>query len=207
MVARACAAGARALVLTGDTPYVGRRATAGRPNQLGSPATMVNFAQHVTPDADAARATEQNPGVTHADIKHLADLTGLPVLVKGILRPDDAQRCLEAGAAGLIVSNHGGRQLERAAATALALPAIVAVAGTAPVLVDGGVRSGVDILIALALGARAVLLGRPVAWALGAAGAAGVRELLARVDDEFTHVLALAGCRSRAEVTGDLLQR
>jgi 4-hydroxymandelate oxidase len=127
--------------------------------------------------------------------------------VKGVLRPDDAQRCLDAGAAGLIVSNHGGRQLDRAGATALALSAVVAVAGTAPVLVDGGVRSGVDVLVAVALGARAVLVGRPVAWALAAQGAPGVEELLARLDDEFGHVLGLAGCRSPAEITNDLLQR
>jgi 4-hydroxymandelate oxidase len=204
LVVRACAAGATALVLTGDTPYVGRKAV-GRPNKLGSLSTMMNLAQHLGPGSDAARATEQNPGVTVADIKRLADLSGLPVLVKGVMRADDARRCLEAGAAGLIVSNHGGRQLDHAAPTAVALPAVVAVAGTAPVLVDGGIRSGTDVLVALALGARTVLLGRPVAWALAAQGASGVQELLARFDDEFEHVLALSGQRSLAEVTEDLL--
>jgi 4-hydroxymandelate oxidase len=204
LVARACAAGATALVLTGDTPYVGRKVV-DRPNKLGTPSTMINLAQHLKPGSDAARATEQNPGVTVAEIKRLADLSGLPVLVKGVMRADDAQRCLEAGAAGLIVSNHGGRQLDHAAPTAVALPAVVAVAGTAPVLVDGGIRSGIDVLVALALGARTVLLGRPVAWALAADGASGVQELLARFDDEFEHVLALSGRRSLAEVTEDLV--
>jgi 4-hydroxymandelate oxidase len=195
------------LVLTGDTPYVGRKAVVGRPNELGSPPTMINLAQHLKPGSDAARATEQNPAATVADIKRLANLSGLPVLVKGVMRPDDAERCLEAGAAGLIVSNHGGRQLDRAVPTAMALSAVVAVAGVAPVLVDGGIRSGADVLVALALGARTVLLGRPVAWALAAGGAVGVQGLLERFDDEFEHVLALCGRRSLTEITEDLLAR
>lgn len=204
LVARACAAGATALVLTGDTPYVGRKVI-GRPNELGSPGTMINFAQHLKPGNDATLATEQNPSVTVADIKRLADLSDLPVLVKGVMRPDDAERCLEAGASGLIVSNHGGRQLDRAAATAIALPAVVAAASGAPVLVDGGIRSGADVLVSLALGARTVLLGRPVAWALAAQGAIGVQELLVHFDDELEHVLALSGRRSLVEITEDLL--
>ncbi len=207
LVRRAVAAGARALVLTGDTPYIGRKARAGRPAALGTPATMTNFAPHLAPGADAAAATEQNPGATLADIGWLAGISGLPVLVKGVLRGDDARRCLAAGAAGIVVSNHGGRQLDRAVAPALALPEVVEACGAdVPVLVDGGLRSGLDVLTALALGARGVLVGRPLAWALAAGGSAGVGELLAAYDDELAHVLGLAGCPDLAAVGADLVR-
>lgn len=205
LVKRAAAAGASALVLTGDTPYVARKARIGRPILLGGPDTMANFAPHLRPGADAARDTEQNPTAALDDIRRLADVSGLPVLVKGVLRPDDAQRCLSAGAAGVVVSNHGARQLDRTLAPALALPGVVAACGDAPVLVDGGVRSGLDVLTALALGARAVLLGRPVAWALAAGGVQGVGELLGAFDDEFAHVLGLAGCPDLVAATPDLV--
>jgi 4-hydroxymandelate oxidase len=207
LVRRAAAAGARALVLTGDTPYIARKARAGRPTALGAAHTMTNFAPHLAAGADPALATEQNPGVTVDDIARLADESGLPVLVKGVLRGDDAAACLAAGAAGLVVSNHGGRQLDRALAPALALPDVVAAAGDAPVLVDGGIRSGTDVLAALALGARGVLLGRPVAWALACAGAQGVTDLLTAFTGELAHVLGLAGCTRCAEATPDLVVR
>ena len=126
--------------------------------------------------------------------------------MKGVLRGDDALACLDAGAAGIVVSNHGGRQLDRAAAPAQALREVAAaVGGRAPVLVDGGLRSGLDVLCALALGADAVLLGRPVLWALAAAGAQGVQACLEAVTDELAHVMGLAGARSLAEVTRDLV--
>jgi 4-hydroxymandelate oxidase len=128
------------------------------------------------------------------------------VLVKGVLRGDDALACLDAGAAGVVVSNHGGRQLDRAVASASALPEVVdAVAGRAPVLVDGGVRSGLDVLVALALGADAVLLGRPVLWALAANGEDGVRDCLRAVTDDLAAAMALAGAPTLADVTRDLL--
>lgn len=203
---RAAEAGASALVLTGDTPYVGRKARAGRAIALGTDETMRNFLPHLRPDSDPVVDTEQNPGVTEQDIARLADDSGLPVLVKGVLRADDTVRCLEAGAAGVIVSNHGGRQLDRALPAALALPEVVAAAGDAPVLVDGGIRSGHDVLVALALGARAALIGRPAAYALCCEGADGVRALLDAFTDEFAHVMALAGCRGAAELTPDLVR-
>ncbi len=205
LVKRAAAAGARALVLTGDTPYVGRKARSGRPAALGTPATMVNFAPHLPPGADAARAIEQSPAASTDDIAWLAEISGLPVLVKGVLRADDARRCLAAGAAGVIVSNHGGRQLDRALAPALALPEVVAACGDAPVLVDGGITAALDVLTALALGARAVLIARPAAWALTADGGPGLARLLAAFDDELSHVLALAGCPDLDSVTADLV--
>ena len=131
-------------------------------------------------------------------------MSGLPVLVKGVLRADDAQACVAAGAAGIVVSNHGGRQLDRAVSTARALPEVVA-AVDVPVLVDGGLRSGIDVLCALALGARAVLLARPVLWALAADGPAGVEACLRGGDRGPGPAMALAGAATLAEVTGDLV--
>ena len=207
LVDRAVAAGARALVLTGDTPVVGRKL---RGDGVVSD-TLLDA--NLGPLADPGM-TGQAAHVTFADIGWLARRTGLPVLVKGVLRADDARACVAAGAAGVIVSNHGGRQLDRAMPTALALPAVVAAlarddAATArgDVLVDGGLRMGEDVLTALALGARAVFLGRPVLWALACNGAAGVRDLLTGITDDLAHVMALAGARSVAEipeVTGPL---
>ena len=202
---RAAAAGASAIVLTGDTPYIARKARAGRPAALGSPDTMVNFAPHLRAGADPALATEQNPTANPGDIAWLQQVSGLPVLVKGVLRADDARRCLDAGAAGLVVSNHGGRQLDRAVAPAHALRGVVEAADGAPVLVDGGVRSGLDVLTALALGAAGVLVGRPFAWALATGGADGVQQLLTAFDDELAHVLGLAGCTTVAAATPDLV--
>lgn len=123
-----------------------------------------------------------------------------------MLRADDARACLDAGAAGIVVSNHRGRQLDRALPTARALPEVVdAVGGRAPVLVDGGLRSGLDVLCALAPGADAVLLGKPVLWALGAGGARGVAECLSAVTGDLARCLALAGATSLREVGRDLL--
>ena len=196
---RAAAAGATAVVLTGDTPYLGRRPGAGRTQLAKDP--LVNL-----PGVDAADA-EQDPSAGLECIGELA-AAGLPVLVKGVLRGDDALACLDAGAAGIVVSNHGGRQLDRAVSTATALPEVVdAVAGRAPVLVDGGLRCGLDVLCALALGADAVLLGRPVLWALAADGAAGEQACLEAVTADLAHAMGLAGARSLAEVTRDLVAR
>lgn len=202
---RSAAAGATALVLTGDTPYVGRK----RRDRLAVAADdthLVNLAQHLADGHEGGRLLEQDPTVTPAEIGELAAACGLPVLVKGVLRGDDALACLDAGAAGIIVSNHGGRQLDRAVPTARALPEVVdAVAGRVPVLVDGGIRSGLDALCALALGASAVLVGRPVLWALAADGAAGVEECLRALQEDLSHVMALAGVSGIPEVTGDLV--
>jgi len=172
--------GARALVLTGDTPYLG----SARRSPLGD--------------------LDQSPDASLDDIGWLAAETGLPVLVKGVLRADDARDCVAAGAAGLVVSNHGGRQLGRTVSTAAALPEVVA-AVDVPVLVDGGLQSGLDVLCALAAGARAVLLGKPVLWALAAGGAEGVAACLRAVSDDLASVMGLAGVRSLAEIDGSLL--
>ncbi len=178
-------AGATAIVVTGDTPMVAPR-EGGLRVPLGE--------------------QEQDPAATFSVLAWLAAETRLPVLVKGVLRGDDARECLAAGASGIIVSNHGGRQLDRAVPTAAALAEVVeAVDGAVPVLVDGGLRSGLDVLCALALGATAVLLGKPLLYALAADGAAGVTACLEAVTADLAAAMTLAGCTSLSEVDGSLL--
>lgn len=207
LVERAAAAGAGAVVLTGDTPHVALKKRVGKGDLgLTQEQLLVNLAQHTAAGARGPELFEQDPSADLRLVGELAELSGLPVLVKGVLRGDDAQACLDAGAAGVVVSNHGGRQLDRAVPTAAVLPEVVAaVAGRGPVLVDGGVRSGLDVLVALALGADAVLLGRPVLWALAAGGADGVRDCLQAVTADLAAAMALAGATSLAEVTRDLV--
>lgn len=202
LVRRAVAAGAGALVLTGDTPYVGRKARlAGVRFPMPAEEFAVNLRPHLRPGADLEHEAEQDPSAGLDAVRWLAEISGLPVLVKGVLRGDDALDCLAAGAAGVVVSNHGGRQSPRALATAHALTGVVAaVAGRAPVLVDGGIRSGTDALVALALGATAVLLGRPVLWGLAAGGAAGVHSALEAVVEDLAHGLALLGASDLASL-------
>ncbi len=198
---RAAAAGARARVLTADTPVVARKHRTAR----AAAVPEEHFLAALGPGVDAA-AAEQAADITFAEVARLRREWGLPVVVKGVLRADDAESALEAGAAAVVVSNHGGRQLDGAVSTADALREVVdAVAGRAEVYVDGGVRTGTDVLRALAMGARAVLLGRPVLWALAVDGADGVRAVLDGVADDLAHTMALAGAPSVAEVTADLL--
>ena len=142
---------------------------------------------------------------TWDDVAWLRSITHLPVLLKGVLHPADARQAMAAGAAGLIVSNHGGRTLDTAPATATALPRVVqAVGGAVPVLVDGGIRRGTDVLKAMALGASAVLVGRPVLHSLANAGAAGVAHVLRLLRDELEIAMALTGCRTLADAPGAL---
>ena len=190
----AVAAGAAAIVLTVDTPFPGSKYAADAEDWTGIDLSWwrVNFAD---PEFD-----RWAPDLALADIGWLRDRTGLPVVVKGVLRADDALRCVDAGAAAIYVSNHGGRQLDRAVSTASALRDIAAAVGDgAEVYVDGGIRTGVDVLAALALGARAVFLGRPVLYALAVDGAAGVERLLTEVTSELAEVLRLAGCAAPGE--------
>ncbi len=211
MLQRGRDAGATAVVLTMDTPVVGRKRNAGLPvwdvvpdefmranlDATGLPASALDKADDLTPDT----------------IGWLREITGLPVVAKGVLRDDDARTVVAAGAAAVYVSNHGGRQLDQAVATADALPPIAAaVAGTgAEVYVDGGLRRAEHVLAALALGASAVFLGRPVLWALSAGGAdgeggsAGVADLLAGMSDDLAHVMMLAGARDTSELSADLV--
>lgn len=195
LAGRAAAAGARALVLTVDTPVVGTKYASAAP-----PVTDEVFLVN-TPDADPD-ALDQDPSVGLAAIDWLRRVSGLPVVVKGVLRGDEARRCVDAGAAAVIVSNHGGRQLDRAVATADALPDVVSAVGTdVEVYVDGGIRSGLDALVALALGAHAVFLGRPALWGLAAGGADGVAATVGSVSSELLHTLMVAGFTSPAELS------
>jgi 4-hydroxymandelate oxidase len=205
MLDAAVEAGARAVVLTVDTPVVGRKEDSGETVwDLVQPGQMLaNLPAGDWSDGDLAKADDLSPDV----IGRLAERTGLPVVVKGVLRGDDAKRCADAGAAGVIVSNHGGRQLDGSIPTAQALPEVAeALAGTSTeVYVDGGIRRGEHILTALALGARAVFVGRPALWALTVGGSAGVTRLLTDLGDELDHCLRLIGCPSPSALTPDLV--
>jgi len=148
------------------------------------------------------------PSLTWDDLPFLRERTKLPVLLKGILHPDDARRAVDEGIDGIVVSNHGGRQVDGGIATLDALPAVVeAVDGRVPVLLDSGIRSGADIFKALALGARAVLLGRPHVYGLALAGEAGVREVVTNFMADFDLTMGLAGCRSVGEIGPEALVR
>jgi lactate 2-monooxygenase len=160
--------------------------------------------------AAVERFTEiySRPSLTWDDLPFLRERTRLPILLKGVLHPDDAARAVDAGIDGIVVSNHGGRQVDGSIATLEALPPIAeAVAGRIPVLLDSGVRGGADIFKALALGARAVLVGRPYAYGLAIAGEAGVLEVLRNLMADFDLTMGLAGCRATDEVDADALMR
>ena len=147
-----------------------------------------------------------DPSVTWRDLGWLQGLSPLPLVLKGVLRADDARRAADQGVAAVVVSNHGGRQLDGALASLDALPAVADAAGDRlEVLMDGGIRRGTDVLIALALGARAVLLGRPVLWGLAVGGEAGAAQVLGLLRDEVDLAFALAGCTSPSEVRADLV--
>ncbi|MFC9328937.1 alpha-hydroxy acid oxidase [Kitasatospora sp. NPDC057015] len=206
LVDRAAAAGYRAIVLTLDAPRLGRRHRDARngfaiPSGIGAvnldPALMASAHR-----SDAGRsalavhtAEAVDPSVTWADLAWLRGLSRLPLVLKGILTAEDAVLAVEHGADAIVVSNHGGRQLDGAAASLDALAEVVDAVGSAacPVLFDGGVRSGADAFAALALGARAVLLGRPVLWGLAAGGAGGVAGVLDLATEELAHTMALTG--------------
>jgi 4-hydroxymandelate oxidase len=186
----AVSAGARAVVLTVDTPFAGSKYAAEGADWTGLDTSWwrCNFA-----DADGMHLARD---LTPDDVTWLRDRSGVPVVVKGVLRGDDAIRCVDAGAEAVYVSNHGGRQLDRSITTTVALPDVVAAVGEhAEVYVDGGIRTGLDALAALALGARAVLLGRSSLYALTVDGERGVERLLTDLATELREALVLAGCR------------
>jgi lactate 2-monooxygenase len=148
------------------------------------------------------------PSLTWRDLPFLRERTKLPILLKGILHPDDARMAIEQGMDGVVVSNHGGRQIDGAIAALDALPGIVdAVDGRIPVLLDSGIRGGADAFKAIALGASAVLIGRPYVWGLAIAGSDGVREVIRNVCAEFDLTLGLAGCASVGEVGPETITR
>jgi 4-hydroxymandelate oxidase len=209
LVGRAAAAGYSALVLTADLPVYGNRLRDVR-NRLAFPPGMVlgNAVERFGAGGDDvyAHASRFDAGLEPATIAWLRDRSGLPVLVKGVLRGDDAEAFVAAGAAGIVVSNHGGRQLDTALAAADALPEVVAaVDGRAEVLVDGGVRRGTDVVKALCMGAGGVLVGRPVLWGLATGGADGVRAVLQGLQEELQRAMALCGAVGLADLTADLI--
>jgi 4-hydroxymandelate oxidase len=205
LVAEARESGYEVLVITVDFPVGGWRDrdrlsgfAVQHPVALNPGGTSLStadlFAQH-------------DPSLTWDDVAGFADAAGMPVVLKGILRSDDARRAAQAGAAGIVVSNHGGRQLDTVPTAAAVLPEIVeAVGGAVDVLVDGGVRRGWDVAKALALGASAVLVGRHVLWGLARGGASGAEATLAQLIEEFDTTLALLGCPRAADLDRSFLR-
>lgn len=229
LVARAEANNYKALVVTVDSPVLGRRERDIR-NQFTLPpglraANLEKFAlgninknKNNNQDSDLASyiATLYDTSLTWKDLEWIISLTKLPVLVKGVLRGDDAIKAVAAGAKGIIVSNHGGRQLDTTISTIEALPGIIAALEKSnrskshrevEVLLDGGIRRGTDILKALAMGAKAVMIGRPILWGLALSGQSGVEAVLNLLKSEFDLAMALSGCGNLAAITSDLISR
>jgi 4-hydroxymandelate oxidase len=200
-------AGYRAVVVTADLPMPGERDREFRHGPIPMP-EGVGIVDHLgslepwfKPSVGGWRATLQ-----WSDLGWIAEAAGLPVLVKGVMTAEDASLALSHGAAGVVVSNHGGRQLDGCLPTAVVLPEIVeAVAASVPVLVDGGIRTGADVLRALALGADAVLIGRPYAWGLAGGGQAGVEEVLTELVEELAEAMKAAGSASVGAVGSAVL--
>jgi 4-hydroxymandelate oxidase len=205
LLRRAEAAGYGAIVLTVDTPFLGRRERDIRNNfTLPAGLRIANFDDDAQPDHYIPSPSV----ITWRTVEWLRNRTKLPLILKGILRVDDALLAVENGVDGVIVSNHGGRQLDGAMASIDALPAIAkAVANRCEIYVDGGIRRGTHILKALALGARAVLVGRPIIWGLAADGAEGVRHVSNLLHEELRNAMALAGCSSLADIDSSLVCR
>lgn len=213
LIARAEAADIKALVLTVDAPTSGIRdgeRRAGFQLPAGVRAVHLDGMASPPPPITAGASVLFSGVLQHAptwvNVQWLQTQTRLPMLLKGILHPADARQAAALQVAGLIVSNHGGRTLDTAITTATALPRIAeAVAGTVPLVVDGGIRRGTDVLKALALGASAVMIGRPAAWGLAHAGAAGVVHVLRVLRDEFEVAMALSGAATLADISPDCL--
>ncbi len=211
LVERAEAAGARALLLTVDLPVPGLRENLTRAGYSAPDWARPVLLADLVGDLDDAAFGEYVAAHVAADIgwpdlDELIRRTSLPVWIKGVLRADDAARALDHGVAGLIVSNHGGRQLDTTIASIEALESVVqTVAGQVPVLVDSGIRRGTDVLKALALGADAVLLGRPVLWGLTVNGEAGVDHVLELLCAELRNALHLCGCADPTAVDRSLV--
>jgi 4-hydroxymandelate oxidase len=205
VVGRAEAAGCTALVVTVDSPARGRHERDLRNGFLDLPAGL---ACENLRDGPRVRPIVMSPEITWEHLDRLRERTALPIVLKGILHPDDARTAVERGVSAIVVSNHGGRQLDTVPATIEVLPDIAdAVRGAVPVLLDGGVRRGTDVLKALALGADAVAIGRPVVWGLAAAGEAGVSAVLGLLRTEIEEALVLCGRASVDDLGPDLVRR
>jgi isopentenyl diphosphate isomerase/L-lactate dehydrogenase-like FMN-dependent dehydrogenase len=212
LLSEAAEAGCRAVTLTVDAPRPGRRERDLRsgfqlPPELGVPSVaQLPGAQGPISVADVLRLVD--PALSWTDLEALVADSSLPVLVKGVMTAEDAVLAADRGAAGVIVSNHGGRQLDRVAATVDAVGEVAeAVGDRIEVLMDGGVRRGTDVVAALALGAQAVVVGRPAVWGLAAAGTDGARRVLELLRDELELALALCGCPAPESISRAHVQR
>jgi 4-hydroxymandelate oxidase len=217
LVRRVEAAGCRALVLTVDAPLLGRRERDVK-NRFALPPGLeianlhaAGYAQLPTALGDSGLAAYVaellDPALTWNAIGWLRSITKLPIVIKGIVRANDAARAAAAGAAAIVISNHGGRQLDASPATIdVVARCAEAAGGRAEVLLDGGVRRGSDVIKAIALGARAVLVGRPVLWGLAAGGREGVASALGMLRRELDLAMALCGCPDVASITRDLVE-
>jgi len=211
MVQRAVAAGCKAVCLTVDTPVLGCRygqLSFGLPSHLECVHLRGLDLKKSVPTHSMGGVYDPifDPSFNWKDLEWLRTVAGVPVLLKGVLSPEDGKRAIDYGVDGIIVSNHGGRNLDLLPATIDALPGIVeAVAGRLPVLLDSGIRRGTDVLTALALGAKAVFVGRPYIYGLAIAGARGVERVISILRDEFQRAMALTGRRSIAEIDSTVL--
>lgn len=217
LVQRVEAAGCAALCLTVDTPVIGARNRELRsqfalPEDLTLPNMTMSAKHEVSrnhlPEFGSIYSYRFDPKLVWEDVGWLRSICKIPVLLKGILSPEDARHGVDAGASALIVSNHGGRNIDTLPATAEALPGVVeAVRGNIPVLVDGGIRRGTDVLKALAFGAKAVMIGRPYIYALATAGARGVQHSVEILKTELMMAMALTGMRSIEEIDSKVIWR
>jgi 4-hydroxymandelate oxidase len=216
LVERVEAAGCQALVLTVDTPMLSCRERDVRnqfhlPQGLSAKNLALSGLQNLPEETDESAlykyfAQLTDSSLSWKDVAWLKSITKLPVLVKGVVRADDAVKAVECGVSGIIVSNHGGRQLDSAPATIDVLKEVVdAVEKRVEVLVDGGIRRGTDIVKAIALGARAVLLGRPVLWGLAVGGEQSARDVLEILRRELDLAMALCGCPTLGDIKLDLI--
>jgi isopentenyl diphosphate isomerase/L-lactate dehydrogenase-like FMN-dependent dehydrogenase len=211
MVEEAADSGYEALLLTVDAPYAGRRERDLRsgfqvPAEIRAPAIEGAVGHRSMTTAEVFELVD--PSITWKDLEQLCGEFDLPILVKGLITGEDAALAVEHGAAGVVVSNHGGRQLDNAPPTIDALPEVVeAVGGRIPVLLDGGVRRGTDVAVALAIGAEAVLVGRPALWGLAVGGEGGARRALEILAEELRLALALLGAPSPSDLGAEHVQR
>nr|WP_090947127.1 alpha-hydroxy acid oxidase [Nonomuraea jiangxiensis] len=197
LVRRVAAAGCRGLVVTADSPALGRRERDLRNGFDDLPEHLCCENLRDRAHGDRVRPVVLSPELMWEHLDRLRELTELPIVLKGVTHPADALLAIEHGVAAIMVSNHGGRQLDTVPATIDLLPEIAAaVGGRVPLLLDGGIRRGTDVLKALALGAAAVAIGRPVLWGLAADGERGVTSVLGLLRAEVEHALTLCGCAS-----------
>ncbi|NQX12196.1 alpha-hydroxy-acid oxidizing protein [Microbacteriaceae bacterium VKM Ac-2855] len=208
LVRRASEAGARAIILTVDRTSLTSDGRIIEPRDWPETPRKARLANILQEDLTGlpADAMEIVRDFSDAEVQHLREVSGLDVLVKGILRGDEAHRAVEAGASGIVVSTHGGRRMGRSVSSIHALPEVVAAVGNrAEVYIDSGVREGDHIAAALALGARAVFVGRPVMWGLATGGSDGAYAVIARLTEELLHSMDRIGVRTVADLTPDLV--